>query len=157
MPEQVRSQVTRMKTETPTQRDAATLSIGVDGMTCASCVARVERALKKVPGVDSATVNLATEKATVSFDPSSARIDALLGAIEHAGYEPQRQTLIFDIAGSEAPDLTALQRAMAGVQGVIEVDVNPDMRRVSVSFPTGAVDSRQLRKAAAAEGIELRE
>jgi P-type Cu+ transporter len=146
-----------MSTETPTQRDAAMLSIGVGGMTCASCVARVERALKRVPGVDSATVNLATEKATVSFDPHSAQVDALLGAIEHAGYEPRRQTFIFDIAGSENPDLTALQRAMAGVQGVIEVDINPAMRRLSVSLPAGAVDARQLRKAAAVEGIELRE
>jgi P-type Cu+ transporter len=150
----MRTELTAMTTRTLPRQ---TLAIGVGGMTCASCVARVERALKKVPGVESAAVNLATEKATVSFDPHSARVEALLGAIEHAGYEPQRETLIFDIAGSETPDLTALQRAMASVQGVFEVDVNPAVRRVSVSFPAGAVDSRQLRNAAAAEGIELQE
>ena len=56
-------------------------------MTCASCVARVERALKKVPGVEDAAVNLATEKATVTFEARTA-VDSLLGAIEDAGYEP---------------------------------------------------------------------
>ena len=48
----------------------ATLDLGVGGMTCASCVSRVERALKKVPGVTDATVNLATESARVSFAPA---------------------------------------------------------------------------------------
>ena len=49
------------------------------GMTCASCVSRVERALKKVPGVDGATVNLATEKATVSYDADLAEVETLIG------------------------------------------------------------------------------
>jgi Cu+-exporting ATPase len=51
---------------TSTATDSATLDLGVGGMTCASCVARVERALKKVPGVTGASVNLATESARVS-------------------------------------------------------------------------------------------
>jgi Cu+-exporting ATPase len=134
-----------------------TLTIGVSGMTCASCVARVERALKKVPGVDSANVNLATEKATVAFDADAAAIESLMTAIENAGYEPRRESLVFDIAGDALPDLTALQRAFAGVPGLIAVDVSPEARRVSVTFPTGAVDARQLSRAAAEAGVELRE
>jgi Cu+-exporting ATPase len=145
-----------MTTQTPDKPKSEVLSIGVGGMTCASCVARVERALKKVPGVEGATVNLATEKATVSYDATSAEIEALMQAIEAAGYEPRRESLVFDIA-DETPDLTALQRAFAGVQGVIAVDVNREARRVSVTFPTGAVDARQLRRAAAAEGVEIKE
>jgi len=133
------------------------LTIGVGGMTCASCVSRVERALKKVPGVDAATVNLATEKATVSFDATSAEIEALMQAIENAGYEPRRESLVFDIAGDGAPDLTALQRAFAGVQGIIAVDVSPETRRVSVTFPAGAVDAPQLKRVAADEGVDLEE
>jgi Cu+-exporting ATPase len=133
------------------------LTIGVGGMTCASCVARVERALKKVPGVDGATVNLATEKATVSYDATSAEVEALMEAIEGAGYEPRRESLVFDITGDGAPDLTALQRAFAGVQGIIAVDVSPESRRVSVTFPAGAVDARQLKRAAQEEGVELEE
>ncbi|MDR2924311.1 MAG: heavy metal translocating P-type ATPase [Treponema sp.] len=62
-----------------------TLSIG--GMTCAACSARVERALRKLAGVESAVVNLATEKATVVYDPHSLRISAIKEAITKAGYE----------------------------------------------------------------------
>ncbi len=58
----------------------------VTGMTCASCVRRIEKALTKVPGVARANVNLATEKATVSFDPAVASLDDLKRAVERAGY-----------------------------------------------------------------------
>ena len=65
-----------------------TYDIGIGGMTCASCVARVEKALKKVPGVDAATVNLATESAHVTVsDPETAE-GLLRRAIRDAGYEP---------------------------------------------------------------------
>ncbi|MCH5499903.1 heavy metal translocating P-type ATPase [Pseudomonas syringae] len=63
---------------------AQTIGLSVEGMTCASCVGRVERALQAVPGVSQATVNLATERATVR---GVAALDALLAAIEKAGYE----------------------------------------------------------------------
>src|SRR5690606_28315769 len=61
-----------------------TVELAVEGMTCASCVGRVERALKTVPGVTQATVNLATERATVQ---GVAAVDALVAAIEKVGYE----------------------------------------------------------------------
>ncbi|MDN4055609.1 heavy metal translocating P-type ATPase [Massilia sp. YIM B02763] len=63
---------------------AATHTVGIDGMTCASCVARVEKALKAVPGVVDASVNLATEKASVQ---GSAAPAAILAAVERAGYD----------------------------------------------------------------------
>lgn len=64
-----------------------TIELGVQGMTCASCVGRVERALKKVDGVLSASVNLATERATVTYLPSSVSPGQLKVAIRDAGYE----------------------------------------------------------------------
>jgi len=69
------------------------LDLAIGGMTCASCSGRVERALRKVPGIEEATVNLATESARVRFAPSatqdSASMDALLRrAVRNAGYEP---------------------------------------------------------------------
>ena len=66
--------------------DTADISFPVTGMTCASCVRRIEKALSKVDGVSSASVNLATEKATVRYDPSLATTDALAAAITRAGY-----------------------------------------------------------------------
>ncbi len=65
------------------------LDIGIGGMTCASCVTRVEKALKKVPGVKEASVNLATESARVSFEPSEQMEARLRRAVRDAGYEPR--------------------------------------------------------------------
>jgi P-type Cu+ transporter len=63
-----------------------TRTLGIKGMTCASCVRRVEKALTRVPGVRDASVNLATERATVAYDPTSASPEQLTHAIEQAGY-----------------------------------------------------------------------
>jgi Cu+-exporting ATPase len=60
---------------------------GVQGMTCAACVGRVERTLKKQPGVEAATVNLATEQAVVTFDPAAIDVPAMKAAVHDAGYE----------------------------------------------------------------------
>src|SRR5881628_2950929 len=70
------------------------LSLGIEGMTCASCVSRIERFLRKTDGVLGADVNLATERATVRVDPVVAGRDDLVRAIEAAGYEvrPDRTT-----------------------------------------------------------------
>ena len=68
---------------------AASLDIGIGGMTCASCVSRVEKALKKVPGVNEATVNLATESARVAFTPGLQMEALLRRAVRDAGYEPR--------------------------------------------------------------------
>ena len=64
-----------------------TLTLPVEGMTCASCVVRVEKALKNTDGIESASVNLATEKVTVSFDSAKADLNRLSHAVEEAGYK----------------------------------------------------------------------
>src|SRR5579883_283378 len=66
---------------------AARAEFVVEGMTCASCVRRVERALSRVPGVESATVNLATERATVVYHPGVAGLAEFRAAVEQAGYQ----------------------------------------------------------------------
>jgi Cu+-exporting ATPase len=72
-----------------TTTPANSLNLQISGMTCASCVSRVEKALLKVPGVTAATVNLATEQATVQAQPGVA-VAALLGAVDKAGYGAQQ-------------------------------------------------------------------
>src|SRR3954466_1693088 len=64
----------------------AKTAFGVEGMTCASCVGRVERALAKVPGVAEAHVNLATSRADVRFDPALADEEKLFAGVREAGY-----------------------------------------------------------------------
>ncbi|MDR2633456.1 MAG: heavy metal translocating P-type ATPase, partial [Treponema sp.] len=65
----------------------STVSIPIGGMTCAACSARVEKAINKLAGVESAAVNLATEKATVVYNPALIRLSAIKEAIEKAGYQ----------------------------------------------------------------------
>ncbi|NUN61998.1 MAG: cation-translocating P-type ATPase [Burkholderiaceae bacterium] len=81
-----------MNTSTPTPSELHALDLSIGGMTCASCVGRVERALRKVPGVQDAAVNLATESARIQFaapEGGDAAMDALLRrAVRNAGYEP---------------------------------------------------------------------
>src|ERR687895_756167 len=62
------------------------VSFPVTGMTCASCVNRVEKAIGKVAGVERAAVNLATERATVGYDPGQTNVAAIAVAVERAGY-----------------------------------------------------------------------
>ncbi|MDQ6694240.1 MAG: heavy-metal-associated domain-containing protein, partial [Chloroflexota bacterium] len=76
--------------------DDAEAVLPIEGMTCASCVRRVEKSLAKLPGVESALVNLATEKATVRFNPAQVKASELTAAVKKAGYgvrgEPQVTT-----------------------------------------------------------------
>ncbi len=144
-----------MTTETGNENEV--LTIGVGGMTCASCIARVERALKKVPGVSEATVNLATEKATVRFAPS-VEVESLLGAIEGAGYEPRREGLVFAVEGLSSPaDARALEVLIQSQPGVASASVSFERSRAALSFLPGALDVAALREAAIAAGYELRE
>ncbi|HEU0244321.1 MAG TPA: cation transporter, partial [Candidatus Limnocylindrales bacterium] len=76
----------------------------IEGMTCASCVNRIERFLKKTPGVADAAVNLATEKATVLVDPATAGRDELVKAVEAAGYEVKAEATVSEAQVAAAFD-----------------------------------------------------
>ena len=86
-----------MNTSSSSFVSADTLDIGIAGMTCASCVARVEKALKKVPGVQSATVNLATESARVIYVPADQMEARLRRSVRDAGYEPVAANAALDV------------------------------------------------------------
>ncbi len=93
---------------------AATVELAIEGMTCASCVRRVERALSRVPGVTEASVNLATEQALVHYDPRKASLDALLRAVEEAGY--RAHVLVRDAAEEDETRDEAEQRRIVALQ-----------------------------------------
>jgi copper ion binding protein len=102
-------------------------SVGITGMTCAACVRRIERALGKVPGVAAATVNLATERATVQYDPAVADLAKLKSAIEGAGYGVKDETaqLTLPIRGMTcAACVRRIEKALTKVDGVATATVN---------------------------------
>jgi Cu+-exporting ATPase len=97
---------------------SAEIQLPIEGMSCASCVNRIERFLRKIPGVAEASVNLATEVATVRYLPEIAGLDELARAIEAAGYEVRQlpkatdgtQASLVDEADAEAADRAREQR-----------------------------------------------
>ncbi|NNG21571.1 heavy metal translocating P-type ATPase [Telluria aromaticivorans] len=96
----------------------------VEGMTCASCVGRVEKALESVVRVESASINLATEKATVQAAPDVS-IDMLTAAVEKAGYEVPRDTVVLSISGMTCASCVArVERALMKIPGVTHASVN---------------------------------
>ena len=76
--------------------DEVTKTLKIEGMTCASCSNAVERATRKIDGVTEANVNLATEKLTISYDPSIVRISDIKGAVEKAGYKASEEEVAID-------------------------------------------------------------
>jgi len=91
-----------MNTPSPNSPPGTAIDIGIGGMTCASCVGRVERALKKVPGVQEATVNLATESARIVVTGDDQMEARLRRAVRDAGYEP-RTPAQMDAADNVSP------------------------------------------------------
>src|SRR5687767_15291604 len=91
-----------MTVETKPHEATEEIRLPIEGMTCASCVRRVEKALGKVPGVREASVNLATERAKVSYDPAVADPRQFRVAIERAGYSAGEP----EVAASAAVSVT---------------------------------------------------
>lgn len=132
------------------------LSLPVEGMTCASCVGRVERALKAVPGVQTAAVNLATERADITFS-EHADPQAAVNAIEHAGYQVREETS--DLAIEEmtcASCVGRVEKALHKVPGVLEVSVNLATERARVRHLAGVVALTDLETAVDQAGYKAR-
>lgn len=83
----VKAAVTKIGYEVAERTEHVKVTIPVGGMTCAACARRVEKAIGKLEGIDETSVNFATEKATVTYDPQTVRLSAIRGAIEKAGYQ----------------------------------------------------------------------
>src|SRR5699024_5663401 len=106
-----------------------TLQLGVQGMTCANCSGRVERALNKAEGVSEASVNLATERATVSFDPAGTSADELLETVRRAGYEPITEEVSFGVTGMTCANCSnRVERNLNRADGVLEANRSEERR-----------------------------
>ena len=130
----------------------STLSLPVEGMTCASCVGRVEKALSRVPGVGSASVNLATESAALTL---SQRVPAatLTAAVERAGYAVPRDEADLRIEGMTCASCVGrVERALAAVPGVLSATVNLATEQAHVSRVRGTAGAAALMAAVSKAG-----
>ena len=126
-------------------------TLPIEGMTCASCVARVERSLKAVAGVIDATVNLTTESATVMAAPD-IELPVLSKAVEKAGYTVGETSFDLDVEGMTCASCVArVEKALKSVPGVREAEVNLATESASVRTVVG-VDIAALSAAVAKAG-----
>ena len=115
------------------------LRVSVQNMSCASCVGRVERALSALPGVEEVNVNLAAETAQVRID-SETRIPELIDALDRAGYPVRTQTIRLNVSSmSCASCVGRVDKALAAVPGVLEVNVNLASETATVTYVEGAM------------------
>lgn len=138
------------------QSSANRLSLPVEGMTCASCVGRVERALKAVDNIDTAVVNLATERADITFK-EHVDVDAAIRAIESSGYKVREE--ITELAIEEmtcASCVGRVEKALTQIPGVIEASVNLATERARIRHLSGAVTVADLEAAVVQAGYKPR-
>ena len=142
----------------PSTLAAATISLPVQGMTCASCVSHVEGALKDLPGVSQVVVNLATGKATVDRDSSQVSIEDMRLAVEEVGYNVPTAEITLDVRGMTCASCVAhVEGALTDLEGVTAAAVNLGLGTSRVTYVPGLVAVSQMKRAVREAGYEAQE
>lgn len=123
------------------------INIDINGMTCAACSSRVEKALNKQEGVVSGVVNLLGQKATVEFDSEKIKSNDLIKLIEKTGYEVPIVTKTLLIEGMTcAACSTRVDKVLNKIDGVIKANVNLSTNKAMIEFPSGLISDEELIK-----------
>jgi Cu+-exporting ATPase len=132
------------------------VTLPILGMTCANCVASVEKSLAKTQGVHEAQVNLSSERATVRFDPDKATVADLVKHIQDAGYDVAIGDAALQLEGSIDPnDALSLEKLLNQIEGVIYTQVNPTNAKLTVRYVPTILSQNELRKAVRKNGYKL--
>ena len=136
------------------------LTLPVLGMTCANCVASVERNSKKVEGVTDAVVNFASEKVTVSYDPALQDAKTLtadvIARIQRAGYDVPTATLELPLLGMTCANCAhTIERRLNKTEGVLEATVNYANERATIRYAAGATTRADLVAAVRKAGYDV--
>jgi Cu+-exporting ATPase len=135
-----------------------TVTLPLEGMTCASCVNTIEGALKGTEGVESAVVNFATEKVTIEFDPRLLDDGTLVKVIEGAGYlvPSTRKKVILKIGGMTcASCVQTIEKALSGADGVFKAAVNLATEQATIEFDAGVTGIKRLEKVVEGTGYSV--
>lgn len=117
----------------------------VEGMTCAACSGRLEKVLNKQAGVKEATVNLATNSATVAFDTVETSANDIAAAVARAGFSVPTEAIDLQIGGMTCAACSGrLEKLLSRLPGVESAAVNLATERATVSAPAGAISQQQL-------------
>ena len=132
------------------------ITLPIEGMTCASCVSHVEKALQGVPGVSGVSVNLGTEKASLEYSSGDAPVDQLRQAVADAGYKVATTKTTLNISGMTcAACVFHVENALKGVSGVLEATVNLATEKATVEYTAGTVDNEGFRQAITKAGYQV--
>lgn len=130
-------------------------SLAIEGMSCASCVGRVEKAIRSVPGVIDASVNLATQRAQVIFASDHADLAGVVQAVDSAGYPAVTETIELAVQGMTCASCVGrVERKLASVPGVLEASVNLATSTATLKVVAEAVSSQRLIEAVKAAGYD---
>ena len=130
----------------------------ITGMTCASCVARVEKAIQETKGVEQATVNLATEKATFVYDPAHISIDDIVRSIREAGYGVEEEKVTLPVRGMTcASCVKRVEDALKSSEGVADAAVNLATEQATIRYFPSIVTVNDIRKIVRDAGYEIPE
>ncbi|MFH1639577.1 MAG: heavy metal translocating P-type ATPase [Chloroflexota bacterium] len=131
--------------------------VNIVGMTCTTCAATIEKGLSETPGIAQASVNLATDKATFSYDPSQIDLPGIKEIVSGLGYEMATKKSIFPVSGMTCATCVAhVEEALQGVPGVISVNVNLATEKATVEHLEDT-NIAGLRQAVRDAGYELGE
>ena len=120
----------------------------ISGMTCANCTAAIERSIGGLDGVDGVDVNLASETAAVSYDPDLVSISDMERVVVDAGYEVISDTTAIKVGGMTCANCTAaIEKALAGLDGVSHVTVNLGTEKAYVSYNPRSVTLKDMKRA----------
>ena len=131
------------------------LTLPITGMTCANCVATVERNLKKLDGVNTAVVNLSSERATVDFDSSKLGVADMIARVNRAGYgvaTGEADLIIKRLADDN--DARRLEKTLVNLEGVLEAQVNYTAEKARVRYVPTIITQAELRRAVSSAGFE---
>lgn len=132
------------------------IELPVTGMTCASCSARVQDELGNMEGVSEASVNLAAERATVSFDPMKVSVDDFIGKVKDLGYGASLAETTIPISGMTcAACVSRVQLALEGLDGVVSVSVNLATERATIKYSPAQVGLQEFKRAVKSEGYDV--
>ena len=121
--------------ETVLQTHTEHMLTGITGMTCSACATRLEKALQRAPGVQTATVNFATEQADISFDADSMTAATVADVIAKAGFGVNEAAFTFNIGGMTCSACAArIEKALLKVPGVLEATVNLALERADAKL-----------------------
>jgi Cu+-exporting ATPase len=127
----------------------------ITGMTCANCVATIERNLKKLDGVSSAVVNLSSERATVEFDSGKLGLDDIIRKVERAGYGVAQGEADFTLRHlSDSSDAIRLEKALAKLEEIEDVQVNLAAESVRLKYIPTLISQAEIRQAIHKAGFE---